>query len=71
MFRRAGPASHHRKARLIQMLNRALCNDLRHGLGGLILCQLPAACKAKRKHCGDVARIGGGELFVRVRHPPT
>lgn len=53
------------------MLDKALCNDLRHSLGGLILCQLPAACEAQRERSYDFAGIGGGELVVGVRHPQT
>ena len=51
------------------MLDKALGDDLRHDLGRLRPCQLPAACKAKRERCNDVAGIGGGELVVSVAHP--
>jgi hypothetical protein len=45
---------------------RALGDDLRHGLGGVILCQLPAARKEKRERGYDFARIGGCELVVGI-----
>jgi hypothetical protein len=51
------------------MLDKALGDDLRHGLGGVILCQLPAARKAKRERGYDFARIGGRELVVGIGHP--
>ena len=53
------------------MLDEALGNDLRHCLGGLVPCQLPAARKAERERGGDVAGIGGRKLVVGVGHPQT
>ena len=53
------------------MLDKALGDDLRHCLGGLILCQLPAARKAKRQRGYDFAGICRGELVVGVVHPRT
>jgi hypothetical protein len=53
------------------MLDKALCDDLRHGFGCLIPCQLPAARKAKRERGYDFARISGRELLVGAWHPPT
>ena len=50
------------------MLDKAL-GDLRHGLGGVILCQPPPARKAKRERGYDFARIGGDELVVVIGHP--
>ena len=51
------------------MLDKALGDDLRHGLGGLILCQLPAARKANRERGYDFAGIGGGQFVAGVGHP--
>jgi hypothetical protein len=48
---------------------RSARDDLRHGLGDVILCLLPAARKAKRERGYDFARIGGHELVVGIGHP--